>query len=315
MVVQKRSPKSDMQLLEDINDTDTLLNKQPIKRILDWHEIPTWMQDNVYITGGYRRQTNSYLECAQSLFYLHNESINIWSHFLAFLLFIGIGFHFLWSNPLADSLTTFDYTYFFVFVAGALTCLGFSASFHCFSCHSEKVAATWNRCDYAGITTLIVGSFFPMIYYGFHCHQTLQSVYLSIIVVLGAITATVTLLKHFRTPAYRWVRALLFISLGLFGVVPTLHGIIIYGLNNAVKTISLSHLILMALTYIAGAVIYGARFPERVKPGMFNYFGASHQIFHICVVIALLAHYFGVLSAMAFWHDPINQKFCSTLFS
>ncbi|CEI87851.1 hypothetical protein RMCBS344292_02259 [Rhizopus microsporus] len=279
-----------MQLLDDINDTDTLLNKQPIKRILDWHEIPAWMQDNVYITGGYRRQTNSYLECAQSLFYLHNESINIWSHFLAFLLFIGIGFHFLYSNPLADSLTSFDYIYFFVFVVGALTCLGFSASFHCFSCHSEKVAATWNRCDYAGITTLIVGSFFPMIYYGFHCHQTLQNVYLSIIVVLGAITATVTLLKHFRTPAYRW-------------------------LNNAVRTISLSHLILMALTYIAGAVIYGARFPERVKPGMFNYFGASHQIFHVCVVIALLAHYFGVLSAMAFWHDPINQKFCSTLFS
>lgn len=75
---------------------------------------------------------------------------------MAFLLFIGIGFRFLWSNPLADSLTSFDYTYFFVFVAGALTCLGFSASFHCFSCHSEKVAATWNRCDYAGITTLIV---------------------------------------------------------------------------------------------------------------------------------------------------------------
>lgn len=75
---------------------------------------------------------------------------------MAYFLFVGFGIHFLWSQPFKDTLTTFDYTYFFLFIAGALTCLGFSASFHCFSCHSAKVAATWNRCDYAGITTLIV---------------------------------------------------------------------------------------------------------------------------------------------------------------
>lgn len=55
-------------------DTDRLLSNQPEKLILSWNEIPTWMQDNVYITGGYRRQTNSYWECAKSLGYLHNES-------------------------------------------------------------------------------------------------------------------------------------------------------------------------------------------------------------------------------------------------
>lgn len=75
MVIQKRSPKFDMQIDDDdINDTNTLLNKEPVKRVLDWHEIPVWMQDNVYITGGYRRQTNSYQKCIESLFYLHNES-------------------------------------------------------------------------------------------------------------------------------------------------------------------------------------------------------------------------------------------------
>ncbi|CAO3699597.1 unnamed protein product [Rhizopus stolonifer] len=241
-----------------------------------------------------------------------NVLVNVWSHLLAFILFVGFGIYFAWSQPYVDSLTVFDYTYFFIFIAGALTCLGFSASFHCFSCHSEKVAATWNRCDYAGITSLIVGSFFPVIYYGFHCHQTLQVVYLAMIVILGLITATVTLAKHFRTPAYRWVRATLFISLGLFGVVPTLHGIYIYGLNNAAKTISLVHLILMAFTYIFGALIYGFRFPERLNPGVFDYFGASHQIFHVCVVIALLSHYLGVMSAMAFWHNPLNLEFCMT---
>lgn len=82
--------------------------------------------------------------------------VNIWSHLLGFLLFIGLGIHFLWTQPFADSLTTYDYLYFFCFIAGAMTCLGFSSSFHCFQNHSEPVAAKWNRCDYAGIVTLTV---------------------------------------------------------------------------------------------------------------------------------------------------------------
>lgn len=31
-------------------------------------------------------------------------------------------------------------------------------------------------------------------------------------------------------------------------------------------------MILMACTYIGGALIYALRFPERLNPGMFNYF-------------------------------------------
>ncbi|KAI8990083.1 putative hemolysin-III channel protein Izh2 [Pilobolus umbonatus] len=299
---------------EDSNDTDSLLKDTIKKRVLDYNEIPAWMHDNVYITGGYRPQTNSYRECITSLFYLHNESVNIWSHLLGFFLFLILGLKFLWSQPHVESLTGYDYAYFFIFIAGALMCLGFSAVFHCFSCHSERVAANWNRCDYAGITCLIVGSFFPVIYYGFHCHHVLQIVYLTSIVILGIFTAIVTLMKHFRTPAYRWIRASLFLALGLFGVVPTIHGICIYGFHNSLSTISLIHLGTMAFSYIFGALIYGLRFPERAIPGKVNYFGASHQIFHICVIIALIAHYLGVLNAMAFWHSYENREFCSESF-
>src|SRR6266498_504675 len=38
-----------------------------------FNELPSWMQDNKDIHGGYRRPTCSYLKCAQSLFYIHNE--------------------------------------------------------------------------------------------------------------------------------------------------------------------------------------------------------------------------------------------------
>lgn len=42
-------------------------------------------------------------------------------------------------------------------------------------------------------------------------------------------------MKHFRTPAYRWIRVALFVALGLFGVVPTAHGIWIYGVSRHIQ--------------------------------------------------------------------------------
>ena len=44
------------------------------------------------------------------------------------------------------------------------------------------------------------------------------------------------------------------------------------------------------------------RIPERLWPGKFDYFFASHQIFHVCVVLAALSHYVCVLTAFEHWH-------------
>lgn len=144
--------------------------------LLTWHQLPAWMHDNQFITDSYRRPTGSYKECAKTLFYFHNEYgnerkskkknrqslnsrvpvVNIWTHLVGFLLFLGLGIHFLWSRSFSDSLTWSDRIYVGAFLVGALACLGFSCLFHCFSCHSEHVATVWNRCDYVGIVSLAV---------------------------------------------------------------------------------------------------------------------------------------------------------------
>ena len=51
----------------------------------------------------------------------------------------------------------------------------------------------------------------------------LQVVYLSCISVLGTACIAVTMMDKFSEAAYRPVRALLFVCLGLFGLVPTVH--------------------------------------------------------------------------------------------
>ena len=48
---------------------------------------------------------------------------------------------------------------------------------------------------------------------------------------------------------------------------------------------------------LLGALIYGARLPERISPETFDIWGCSHQIFRVLVVLATCIHLLGVLDA------------------
>ena len=45
------------------------------------------------------------------------------------------------------------------------------------------------------------------------------------------------------------------------------------------------------------------RVPERLKPGGFDICGSSHQIFHVLVVMAAMAHLMGLLKAFDHEHS------------
>jgi adiponectin receptor len=51
-----------------------------------------------------------------------------------------------------------------------------------------------------------------------------------------------------------------------------------------------------------GAAIYALRVPERWRPGAFDLWCSSHQLFHLCVVTAALIHYAGVHTLLD-WRD------------
>ncbi|KAF0474621.1 putative hemolysin-III channel protein Izh2 [Gigaspora margarita] len=286
---------------KDKCDSDSLKKNS---LLCNFGDLPLWLQDNRDILKGYRRPTFSYFKCAESLFYVHNESVNIWSHLVGAIAFIFLGFitydYVLSHHP---SIIWWDVAVFYIFLMGAMICLGLSSTFHTFCCHSEKACAQWSRCDYIGIVTLIVGSFYPMIYYGFYCHNKLKIFYLTLITLFGCATIFVAFANKFRTPEFRWFRTGLFVSMGLSAIIPLAHALIIYGFELSVNVISLKWIIMMGVFYLAGALIYGSRIPERWFPGKFDIYGSSHQIFHFFVVAAAFIHYFGVIQAMMYWHE------------
>jgi adiponectin receptor len=133
-----------------------------------WNDLPKWMQDNHYVHSGYRPQSNSYARSAKSLGYLHNESVNIWTHLIgALMAVIAASTLFVTIRPRFLAASTEDTIVFSCFFLGAVICLGMSATYHTIANHSPSVAKFGNRLDYFGIVFLIWGSFIPSIYYGY----------------------------------------------------------------------------------------------------------------------------------------------------
>ena len=143
-----------------------------------WHDLPAWQQDNHYIHSGYRPASHSYKKSAQSLGYLHNETVNIYSHLIGAVLAITSGIV-LYSvlKPRYETATREDVVVFSCFFLGATACLGMSATYHTISNHSQAVASFGNKLDYLGIVFLIWGSFIPTLYYGFQTDVQLIKFY------------------------------------------------------------------------------------------------------------------------------------------
>ncbi len=51
-----------------------------------------------------------------------------------------------------------------------------------------------------------------------------------------------------------------------------------------------------------------ARFPERKYPGVFDIWGSSHQIFHVCVVLAAASHLYGMAKAFDYHHTVLGAQ-------
>jgi adiponectin receptor len=55
---------------------------QALEQLVDIHNLPAWMQKEAHILRGYRPEFKSFRRCYHSLWYIHNETVNVWSHLL-----------------------------------------------------------------------------------------------------------------------------------------------------------------------------------------------------------------------------------------
>lgn len=261
-------------------------------KVTHFHSLPKWLQDNDFLVKGHRPPLPSFYACFKSIFRIHTETGNIWTHLLGCVAFIGIATYFL-TRPHME-VQWQEKAVFATFFAGAIICLGLSFTFHTVHCHSEWVGRLFSKLDYCGIALLIIGSFVPWLYYGFYCDFQHKLIYLIVVIVLGISAIIVSLWDKFSEPKFRSLRAGVFMGFGLSGVIPAIHYLIAEGFFKAVYHASLGWLVLMGALYILGAMFYALRVPERFFPGKCDIWFQSHQIFHVLVIAAALVHYHGI---------------------
>ncbi|KAG6414160.1 hypothetical protein SASPL_126878 [Salvia splendens] len=293
--------------------------------LINFEELPEYMKDNEFIRNYYRCEWQL-KDVALSVFSLHNESLNIWTHLVGFLIFSKMMIMSLnektslgnvmavffgsgsdgWLSMITDSYigkvaglgslhtqqehaTSVPIWPWLIFLSGAMICLIFSSVSHLFSCHSRRFHYFFWRLDYTGISLMIVCSFFTPIFYIFADQPYWRFFYISSATLLGAAVIVTLLAPSLSTGRTRSFRATLFLCMGFSGVVPATHAVILHWDQPQIR-VSLMYEVVMGLMYGAGALIYITRIPERWKPGAFDIVGHSHQIFHVFVVAAALAH-------------------------
>jgi len=50
--------------------------------VVHHHKLPDWLKDNEYLIAGHRLPLNSFRECFRSVFRIHTETGNIWTHLI-----------------------------------------------------------------------------------------------------------------------------------------------------------------------------------------------------------------------------------------
>jgi len=185
-----------------------------------------------------------------------------------------------------------------VFLLSAVFCLMCSAVFHLFYCLNQRANQILLRLDYAGVSILITGSCFPCFVYGFYCLPTYAYTYLTVIGITSLVVFFVSLSDKIHTQEMRKVKSIMYASLGAFAAFPMPHLIYLSWTRTEQNdhldfSPSLPYYLAMGASYLGGLVIYTSKWPEKCKPGKFDIFGHSHQIWHVCVLLGIVFTYFG----------------------
>jgi len=268
------------------------------------HDTDSNREDNNFIETGYRAASASVYLCCHSLTYIHNETVNIYFHLVGAATFMALPMYFFKYEvpPRYHIATTADVVVCLIYFCGVTICFLLSAQYHTFMNHSEKMDMLGAQLDFQGIILLMWGATVPLVYYGFICEPALQYEYWTLLSGLAIACSITTFQPRFREAQLRPARAATFGSLAICTMVPVIHGISRYGWQIQRQRMGIFWVFLTLVLNTIGAVAYAYKIPERWHKRRFDILGASHQVFHIMVVLAALAYTKGLVKAFDFVH-------------
>ncbi|KAK7886503.1 hypothetical protein WMY93_026124 [Mugilogobius chulae] len=256
--------------------------------LFDIHQVPKVVQEDG-IMSGYRDPCSTALNCVLSSFQIHNETINIWTHFLP-------TWYFVWRLAVLCSSLDFSadpYTWPLL-VYMLLICLYPFAS-SCAHTFSAMSTQTYHICFFFDYGSLSLYSFGCAISYSYYVmpepwvNSRLQSCFVPLALLNSVFCTSLSCYSRFvelwAPQRSKVMRTAAFVVPFIFDTTPLIYRILLcYGGGcahpQAVSNHSY-HLLFALLT----CFLFTSHLPERLAPGRFDYIGHSHQLFHVCAVV------------------------------
>eukprot|EP00127_Corallochytrium_limacisporum_P000279 Clim_evm26s9 gene=Clim_evmTU26s9 len=261
-----------------------------------YDETHEWLKDNEYIRTGYRTNYNV-KESWKSLFRIHNETLNVWSHVLGIIIF-GIQIGLLVSGYHDSHIGPTNKWIYTAAAFAAIICFASSATYHLFKSTGAEQYYHLLKLDYTGIMINVMAFFLLGVYYGFYNYTFWQRFFVIFFAIQFSILIVLTV---WDPPFFDKVRKPVYVSSVASTILPFIVWLVEEAPFNQFNGELIAMLIAMFIFYGVGFWFWHSKFPECKSPGHFDILFASHQLWHLCILIGSIIF----LESMIWWHKQI----------
>ena len=259
-------------------------------RIIEYRELRGWRKKTAspYILRGYRVD-HTFYDSLLSVFQLHNETMNIWSHLIGLMAWVWMYMRLL-SEPWFVEAIVADGVVYSVFTIGYALCAFMpagsvvyhtfyqSSSWCCFQAAApSKPLSLGNVClrvDLLGIYLLLLSRLCVEGYLSFYTYPG----YLHTLAVSSALVFSVSIAMSSVAPHKPVTLAPAFVIVHVPAV------FFLYTEDWMADSTLYYHAVSTStgtLIFFVAFFFYLKRWPESLfKPGVFDYIGSSHQLWH-----------------------------------
>jgi len=143
--------------------------------------------------------------------------------------------------------------------------------------------------DYTGISFLVAASIMTTEYTAFYCEPKSRYFWMTLTALLGLGGTILPWHPTFNRADMAWARVGFYVTLASTGFMPVVQIMATRGPSWAL--FFYAPIFKSIAVYFTGALLYAMKLPEKWFPGMFDYVGGSHNIWHVAVLGGILFHY------------------------
>ena len=257
---------------------------------------------NPFVYTGYRTPTQDNIKTLKTVCYLHNESVNIWSHLGGFIIFLGLIIY--WTIYKSRESSSMKNIANYIYLFSILSLMFVSTLYHVSIGHSAPVANDCQCFDWSGVSLVCMGSGIYTAFYELYekGYKDIFMIFLILSIAFAGyfiLTIKESLQKcHLEAETGKVVCEVKnsfdvywrTFMICLFSLSTILAWFIHFMIERRCTEEMRRSLIMILFTYLGYATVVFKLtcVPERFCEKMFDFFGYSHQIFHFGVLTGAL---------------------------